>query len=107
MNSPEPSLRQSTLLLWESEITTAGDGRATVTARRLVKDCSVAKARAILGLPKESTAVIYRLYRAGILKGSKPGAISERKDGRNSNAKLILDMESVLLYREECRRRMA
>jgi hypothetical protein len=107
MSQPDPSLRQTTLLLWESDISTGGDGRATVTARRLVKDCSVAKARAILGLPKESVAVVYRLYRAGVLKGSKPGAIAKRKDGKTSNAKLILDMESVLQYREECRRRMA
>ena len=107
MSQPDPSLRQSTLLLWESDITTATDGRATVTPRRLVSECSVARARAILGLPKESTALIYRLYRAGILKGMKPGAIHQRKDGKNSNAKLILDMESVLEYREKCRRQRA
>jgi hypothetical protein len=107
MNGQEPPLKQSTLLLWESDLTAAGDGRMIVTARRLVTDCTVERARKILGLPKSRTAVVYRLYRAGLIDGAKPGAIAKRKDGRSSNAKLVLDMESVLRYHESTRSKRA
>jgi hypothetical protein len=92
---------QPRLLLWESDVTASGDGRSIVTARRLVGDCSVETAQKILGnCPRK---VVYRLRKAGRIDGMKPGAIEERKDGKRSNAKLILDMESVLRYREKMR----
>lgn len=79
----------------------AGDGRAIVQARRLVADCSVERAMKILGA--RSAKVVYRLYRAGEIDGRKPGAIKKRKDGKRSNAALILEMESVLACRERQR----
>lgn len=42
---------------------------------------------------------VRRLWKAGIIAGSKPGAIAERKDGRANNARIVLDAGSVLAYK--------
>ncbi len=42
---------------------------------------------------------VQKLWRLGLLDGYKPGAARKRKDGRGSNARLVLDAESVLRYK--------
>jgi hypothetical protein len=85
------------LFVWATEVRQTGDGRAELVARKPVRDLSVKKAAEIIGCPRE---VVWRIFRAGLITGSKPGAIAVRKDGRGSNAALRLDAESVLRYKE-------
>lgn len=87
---------QIQLLIWESEVTSAGDGRAIVTARKPLSNMSRKQAARVLGVSEWTVSDLYRL---GLLKGYKPGARVQRKDGKGSNAALRLDSESVLLYK--------
>ena len=97
------------LMLWESEIQQAGDGRAVVVAKKPVATCGIERVLIILGMEDTpgSRWTIYNLVRCGVLKAWKPGAVQKRKDGKRSNAKLVFDMESVLLYKESIRERNA
>lgn len=90
--------KQGELFLWESEVSRAGDGKALVTARRLVVECEIDEVRKMLG--KVSRSTVYRLARAGLIRGYKPGMVKTRTDGRKSNAKWKFDVASVLAYRE-------
>lgn len=103
MQSPSRP-EQLTLCIWETEVTPAGDGRAVVTARKPLHRLSVAQAAKMLGCSKDS---VWRTYRAGLITGWKPGARSSRKDGRGSNAALVLDAGSVLAYKESVTQRGA
>ena len=85
------------LLIWESEVTAAGDGRAVVVARKPLYRMTRAEAARLLGC---SEWTVSRLYRLGILSGWKPGAgTTKRKDGKASNAAVVLDAGSVLEYK--------
>lgn len=85
------------LLIWESEVTSTSEGQAVVTARKPLFRMSVKQAAKLLGC---STRVVSKAFRCGKLSGWKPGAVAVRKDGRASNASLVLDAESVLRYKE-------
>ncbi len=87
---------QMTLCIWESEITPAGDGRATIVARKPISHMSRKQAARLLGC---SEWTVSDLYRMGLLKGCKPGARAVRRDGKASNAAVRLDSESVLRYK--------
>jgi excisionase family DNA binding protein len=93
---------QMQLLIWETEVTPAGDGRAVVTARKPLHRMSVAQAAKLLGCSKDN---VWRAFRAGLITGWKPGARASRRDGRQSNAALVLDAGSVLGYKESVTRR--
>jgi hypothetical protein len=100
MQFPTPP-KQLTLCIWETEVTPAGEGRATVVARKPLYRMSVAQAAKMLGCGKDA---VWRAFRAGLITGWKPGARSQRKDGRASNAALVLDAESVMRYKESVTR---
>jgi hypothetical protein len=88
---------QLTLCIWETEVQPAGENRAVVVARRPLSRVSSAQAAKILGC---SEWTVRKLYRLGLLSGWKPGAAKTRRDGRQSNASLVLDAESVLRYKQ-------
>lgn len=88
---------QLTLAIWETEITPAGDGRAIVTARKPLSRMSTGQAAKILDCTEWT---VRKLFRHGLLSGWKPGAAAKRSDGRESNAALVLDAESVLRYKQ-------
>lgn len=76
------------------------DGSVALRPRAPMSVMSAKRAGEILGLGVDR---IYDLYQAGLLEGSKPGAMAVRKDGRRSNAALRLDSASVLEYKERQR----
>lgn len=86
---------QLTLLIWESDVTTDGNNRAVVTARKPVFAMGLAQAAKVL---RCSEWTVRMLYKDGILTGYKAGART-RKDGKRSNAKVRLDSASVLEYK--------
>lgn len=94
MSSPAP--QQIQLLIWESDIATAGDGRVVITARKPLSHMSRKQAAKVLGC---SEWTISDLFRLRLLDGYKPGARKMRKDGKASNAALRLDSGSVLRYK--------
>ena len=79
-----------------------GDGSARVVAKKPLVTCGVERVLSILGMENTRGAkwTVYRLARLGILIAIKPGAVQARKDGKRSNAKLVFDMESVLVYKQ-------
>ena len=93
---------QMQLLIWESEVTPAGAGRAVVTAHKPLYRMTVKQAAKVLQC---SEWVVAKAYRHGLISGWKPGAIQKRKDGRKSNAALVLDAGSVLAYKESVTQR--
>jgi hypothetical protein len=88
---------QLTLCIWETEVQPAGENRAVVVARKPLHRLTSGQAAKILGC---SEWTIRKLYRHGLLSGWKPGAAKVRRDGRQSNACLVLDAESVLRYKQ-------
>lgn len=88
-----------TLMIWESNVTTDGNNRAVVTARKPVFAMTTTQAAKVL---RCSAWTVAKLYRNGILSGYKPGAVAKRRDGRKSNACIMLDSESVLRYKQAC-----
>jgi hypothetical protein len=93
---------QLQLLVWESEVTPAGEGRAVVTARKPLYRMTVRQAAKVLNC---SEWVVSKAFRHGKISGWKPGAIQQRRDGRKSNAALVLDAGSVLAYKESVTQR--
>jgi hypothetical protein len=93
---PAAKPEQLPLFVWETEVERAGDGRAVLTARKPLSRLSTGQAAKILGCTEWT---VRKLFRLGILSGWKPGAARARKDGRPSNAALVLDAESVLRYK--------
>lgn len=91
-------------LAWESEVVRevlpSGENSVRVIARRPLSEMSVNQAAKVLGTTPH---VVRDLYQARILRGFKPGARTRRKDGRRSNARLVLDSESVLRHKHACR----
>lgn len=84
------------LLIWESTVTQAGDGRAVVTAQKPLYRMSVQQAAKVLQC---HTQTVCKAYRAGLISGWKPGSVATRRDGRRSNASIVLDAGSVLAYK--------
>lgn len=95
MNPPQP---QQQLLIWESEVIPTGDGTARIVARKPLHRMTAKQAARLLGC---SEWTVGKLYREGRISGWKPGACSTRRDGRKSNARLVLDAGSVLRYKHE------
>lgn len=90
------------LFVWATRVIKRGDGRAELVAVSPKKDLSVAEAAQILSVQPRT---VRRLWKYKVIRGGKPGAVvQQRKDGRGSNAALVLDAESVLLYREKTQR---
>ena len=89
---------EQALFVWESEVSTAGDGRVTITARKPLSHMSRRQAARVLGCSEWTVSDLFRL---GFLRGYKPGARVKRRDGKASNAALRLDSESVLRYKQE------
>lgn len=92
---------QLTLCIWETEIQAAGENRAVVVARKPLSRLSSTQAAKILGC---SEWTVRKLFRLGLISGWKPGAARQRRDGRPSNASLVLDAESVLRYKQSVSR---
>ena len=90
------------LLVWDTVVTSDGSGKAVVTARKPLSRMSVAQAARLLGC---SEWTVTKAFRAGLIGGWKPGAMTKRRDGRGSNAALVLDAGSVLAYKESVTRR--
>jgi hypothetical protein len=88
--------QQLTLLIWETDVVRSGDGQVTLRASRPLSQVSAKRAARMLGV---SEWTVQKLYRLGLLAGYKPGAAVKRRDGRGSNARLVLDAESVLRYK--------
>jgi hypothetical protein len=94
MASEDP--RQLTLLIWETEVTRAGDGVVTLKAGKPLSQISAKRAARMLEV---SEWTVQKLWRLGLLEGYKPGAARKRRDDKGSNARLVLDAESVLRYK--------
>ena len=88
---------QLMLLVWDTVVTTNGSGQAIVTAKKPLHRLSVPQAAKMLGCAEWT---VRKAFRAGKITGWKPGAIARRRDGRDSNAALVLDAGSVLSYKE-------
>jgi excisionase family DNA binding protein len=85
------------LMMWETEVREISPGHAEVVAKKPLCRMTMSQAARLLGC---STWTVSRLYRDGLLSGWKPGAGRGRADGKGSNAKVILDAESVLKYKQ-------
>ena len=90
-----PARPEQLTLIWESEIVRRTDGRVELRAKEPKKHMSRREAAKVLGV---SEWTVSDLHRHGLLRGHKPGARRVRRDGRASNAKLVLDAASVLEY---------
>lgn len=99
MQDPTPTptgTEDLALFPWLTQVRRTGAGRAEITAVRPLKNLSAKQAGEMLGMTGHE---VRRLWRAGIIAGSKPGAIATRRDGRANNAQLVLDAGSVLAYK--------
>ena len=100
------------MLLWETVVTPAGDGRAMVArrpvvARRLSTRETLRVLRGVAG--EISDWQIRRWVADGTLEATKPGAVGHalqcRRDGRKSNAKLQICAASVARLAEKIGKR--
>lgn len=89
-------------LIWESTLERDGDNAVRLVAKKPLSRMTTKHAARVLGV---SVWTINKLHRAGKIQGYKPGAVATRKDGRASNAALVLDAESVLTYHAACKAR--
>lgn len=90
----------SQLMLWVTEVTQAGDGRAVVTAKTPAMEGGIEKARKALGGPDVvSRDDVYTLLRLGYIKARKNNPGRKRKDGRASNTKWIFDLVSCASHK--------
>jgi len=96
-----PGMAEQLLMIWESEVTRSGGNSATLTARKPLFRMTTKQAAKVLGCSEQ---VVRKLFRLGILSGWKPGACAVRKDGRSSNACVVLDAGSVLAHKEHVHR---
>lgn len=94
-------------MLWDTEITQAGDGRAVLTARKPLSTCDTERALATLGMDNTRGArwTLFRLRQEGLIRGEQIGAVKKRRDGRASNAKITWDVESLIRHRQRVRER--
>ena len=97
-------MAEQLLMIWESDITRTGDNTVVCTARKPLSRMSPKQASKVLGC---SEWTVQKLYRDGIISGWKPGGIRQRKDGRRSNASIVLDSASVLEYKQKVSQRGA
>lgn len=98
---PPPRPEELPLFVWATRVVRRGDGRAELVAVKPQKELSVAEAAQILCVRPRT---VRRLWRYGLIGGWKPGAVAARRDGRESNAALVLDAESVLRYKAKNQR---
>jgi excisionase family DNA binding protein len=98
--NPHANSQQLTLLVWESEVVKTGNNEVRIIARKPLSEMTSKQAAKCLRVTEWT---IHKLWRAGKLQGYKPGAAKKRRDGRASNAKLVLDAESVLRHKEASR----
>lgn len=102
MQAPCPNPRPAAatedlpLFAWFTRVRRTGDGRAEIEAVRPLKNLTAQQAGEILGMAGHE---VRRLWKAGIIAGSKPGAIATRSDGRANNARIVLDAGSVMAYK--------
>ena len=98
-NKMTPAAPEETIgLFWESKVVKNVDGSVSLNAVQPVSHMSRKQAARALGC---SDWTVLDLFRAGFLKGYKPGArVLVRKDGKASNAALRICSESVLLYKQ-------
>eukprot|EP00112_Aurelia_sp_Birch-Aquarium-sp1_P005829 Seg16597.2 transcript_id=Seg16597.2/GoldUCD/mRNA.D3Y31 product="hypothetical protein" protein_id=Seg16597.2/GoldUCD/D3Y31 len=93
---------QTELMLFQVETTQHNDGTSTQKVKKIVRECSVTKAAAILQVSADS---VRRLYHAGIIAGWQPlkELAEKNKQGKKTptNAKIVLDWDSVIAYREK------
>ncbi len=88
-------------MLWETKVSSNGDGSARIMATKPVLEGNVDEARKILGgFAAVTRQDVYRLVRQKYIVGWKVRPGMERKDGRATNTKLVLDLESVVKHRE-------
>lgn len=87
-------------LLFETEVRKDDSGAVSLVPGKVIVECSVERARALLG--GVSSQTVLRLWRSGLINGYQPslGRVKKRNDGRRTNAKVILCAESILRYRE-------
>ena len=88
-------------LAWDTEITRHADNTVTLRAARPLHRMSTRQAARLLGC---SEWTVGKLYQRGVLSGWKPGAATKRKDGRASNASIVLDAGAVLSYKQSVSR---
>jgi hypothetical protein len=91
-------------LVWESELVTSGENRVELRARKPLSRLDSKQAARMLGCTEWT---VRKLFRLGLISGWKPGAARKRRDGRESNAALVLDAESVLRYKASVSRKGA
>lgn len=91
-------------MIWESDITRTGENTVVCTARKPLSRMSPKQASKLLGCSEWS---VRKLYRDGLLSGWKPGGHRQRKDGKRSNAWVVLDAGSVLEYKQQVSQRGA
>lgn len=90
----------SQLMLWVTEVSRAGDGRAVLTARTPALEGGMDKARKALGgLDVVSRDDVYALLRMGYIKARKNNPGKKRKDGRASNTKWVFDLVSCASHK--------
>lgn len=89
------------LFVWSTRVIRHGDGRAELVATVPKRDLTVAEAAKLLAVPP---GTVRRIWKFGLIDGVKPGAVQTRRDGRASNAALVLDAESVMRYKASLRR---
>ena len=96
MTAPEAQNAEPVRELVLFEVSTSDSGKQAV--KKIVRECSVEKAAALL---KVSRSSVLRLYRAGILTGWKPGlGLAKLRKTKAANCKVVLDWDSVMEYRE-------
>lgn len=96
-----PATDDLPIFAWFTLVRRTGDGRAELEAIRPVVNMSQAEAGRILGMSGHD---VRRLWRAGIIAGSQPGANATRRDGRANNARIVLDAASVTAYKRSITR---
>lgn len=90
----------SQLMLWVTEVSQAGDGRAVVTAKTPALEGGIDKARKALGgLDVVSRDDVYVLLRLGYIRARKNNPGRRRSDGKASNTKWIFDLVSCASHK--------
>ena len=85
----------SQLMLWVTEVTKTGDGRAMITAKAPMLEGGIEAARKALGgLDIVTRDDVYRLREEGFIRARKNRPGKKRRDGRAPNTKWIFDLVS-------------
>lgn len=88
-------------MLWETKVTPQADGSVRLEAVGFQNECDVARARVILGGEDVVSAkMVRKLCRLGLIESYKPGGLP-RKDGKPSNARIVINVDSCYAYRSK------